>query len=136
MSRALNGPRVSGLQYREWLRALDSQDPEAVAPGNSNSTRVLMKALFEVGKRNGAMRNRVGSEGSSLVIGGESVNGFDWNQDIVFDLTPGYKALPPERLIEEIETTTGIKADAPPIPGNDIEPGVERMRGVREARDE
>ena len=132
MSDELNGPRVKGSRYVEWWHALESLNPEAVAPGNSSNSKRLIWVLFEVGRRNGATTSEFNYEGSAIAIDLVSRDEFDWNQDIVFVRTPQYE-LPPERLIEEIETATGITADAPLE--DDIEPMVARLREAREARD-
>ena len=133
MSDELRGPRVAGSRYIEWWLALESLDSEAVAPGNSSTSKQLMRALSEVGRYIGATTTEFSYEGSTVTIDLVSRDDFDWNQDIAFVRTAQYE-LPPERLIEEIETATGIKADAPLESA--IKPRVERLREAREARDE
>jgi hypothetical protein len=114
MNEELNGPRVAGSRYIEWWHALESLNPEAVEPGNSSNSKQLMKALFEVGRCNGAATSESRREGSMVSMYHMSRDDFDWNQDVVF-VRPTQYELPPERLIEEIEIATGIKADAPPM---------------------
>jgi hypothetical protein len=80
------------------------------------------------------MTARVVSDGSKASIGADFADGVNWSQDIVFNLDPRYEGLPIERLIEEIETATGIRSDAPME--EEIEPIVERLREARDVRDD
>ena len=63
MSDALTGPRIPGSRYIAWWHALEALAPDAVAPGNSSTAKQLMRALFEVGRRNGATTSATRSDG-------------------------------------------------------------------------
>jgi len=107
---------VKSTTFRAWYEQLEeivAQDPDEVAPDNSQRAVMLLHDLLSIGLRNGAIRPFVtrstGPVGfAHLTFRYSLSDDVDWTGTMQLMREPGCYSVPVEKLMAEVAAATGI----------------------------